>query len=79
MRGTILFINLVILAVYMGFYSVFKEPGQLFGSAFLVLFHILGNLLLAVFNTNPDRSLTNSYLLSAFLVLLIGFPTCLAI
>ncbi|MFI5203220.1 MAG: hypothetical protein ACHQF2_01900 [Flavobacteriales bacterium] len=79
MRATILLINLIILAVYMGFYSVFKDPEQMFGSAFLVLFHILGNVLLAVFNTNQDRTAANTYLLSAVLVLLIGFPTCLVV
>ncbi len=75
-NGKIHLINLVVLFGYMVFLTLVFNYFVIVMSIIPIAGQILINLGLCVQNFKKDRSLAYTYLLSAFLVLLIGFPSC---
>lgn len=69
-------INIGILAGYMILLTIFFKGEVLIVSVLPIAIHIFVNFVLFVQNFGSNRSLAYTFLLSAFLVLLIGFPSC---
>jgi uncharacterized membrane protein HdeD (DUF308 family) len=77
----ILLINLGIFAVYTVFsYLIAPKEGMIF-HAFFIAVHVIINFLIGVVSLITDSKNSNggSYILSAALILLIGFGTCIGI
>lgn len=79
---TIAGINLLVLLIYMGLINVSstgaeRELAVLLIAAFVIVFHVVLNLLIALVLFIRKNKQAKSFLLSAFIVLVIGFSTCL--
>ncbi|WP_439697360.1 hypothetical protein ACFGVS_02855 [Mucilaginibacter sp. AW1-7] len=66
-------INLAVLAAYTIYFGVNKEELIIIGEAFFIAVQIIICLIAAIFVYRKE------FLLSALVVLLIGFSTCLAV
>jgi hypothetical protein len=75
-KSKIHLINILILAAYMILLTGLYHDAVLIISIIPIAIHIGVNFVLCVNNFNENRSLAYTYLLSALLVLLIGFPSC---
>lgn len=75
-NGNIHLTNLLVLFGYMVLLTIIFNDMVLIMSIIPIAGQILINLGLCVQQFKKDRSLAYTYLLSAFLVLLIGFPSC---
>ena len=71
--------NLGILAAYMLILTAVFKEGVLVASIIPIAVQVVANFIYFISNFEKDRSLSYTYLLSAFLVLLIGFPSCWAL
>lgn len=78
-------INLVVLLVYSAIIRLVVAPGDNDGksigiliiSAVVISFHVIVNLLIMIFYyLDKNKALGNAWLLSAGIVLLVGFSTC---
>jgi uncharacterized BrkB/YihY/UPF0761 family membrane protein len=68
--------NLTILFIYMIVLTIVFKAGILIVSIVPIALHICINLGLFLKHFSDNRSLAYTYLLSATLILLIGFPSC---
>ena len=76
MKGKIHTINIIILAVYMIFLTIAAKGDVLLAAVVPITVHILINVVLFFIYLSKDKPLAYTYLLSALVVLLIGFPSC---
>lgn len=73
-------INLGILAAYMLLLTIGGSKGSVIITSIIpIVLQVFINLILFLVNAGKDKSLSHTYLLSAFLVLLIGFSSCLGL
>ncbi len=70
-------INMLILLGYMILLTLFFKWLVLMVSVIPIAMQICVNLLLSISNWRKNKSLGKTYLLSAFLVLIVGFSTCI--
>jgi hypothetical protein len=75
-NGKIHLTNMLVLFGYMVILTIIFKDMVIIMSIIPIAVQILINLGLCVQQFNKDRSLAYTYLLSAFLVLLIGYPSC---
>jgi hypothetical protein len=75
-KSKIHLINIAVLAVYMILLTILYHDAVLMISIIPIGLHILLNFLMFLSNFNTNRSVSYTYLLSALLILLIGFPSC---
>jgi hypothetical protein len=75
-KSKIHLINIAVLAVYMIVLTAVFHDMVLMASILPIAVQILVNFVLFLNNFNENRSISYTYLLSASLVLLIGFPSC---
>lgn len=74
-------INLLILLIYMGLIHVTstgpeRELGVLVFAAMAIVFHVGVNVLIAIVQFIRKEKNAKSYLLSAVIVLVVGFSAC---
>ena len=75
-------INLLILIIYTVFLKISDNPHDSLAigiySAMLIAIHVIVNIIASlVYFGNKNKALGKAYLLSAALILLVGFSTCL--
>jgi ABC-type nickel/cobalt efflux system permease component RcnA len=75
-KSKIHLINILVLAVYMILLTILFNDAVLIISIIPIGLHIAVNFVLFLSHFNENRSISYTYLLSALLVLLIGFPSC---
>lgn len=76
-NAKILIVNLLILLCYLvAMNLMFDKLGMMVFSAILIAVHMVVNIALCAVEFNKNRTKAYYYLLSIFLVLLVGFPTC---
>lgn len=75
-KSKILLINLLILFAYMAIITVVFDAAVLVISILPIAIHIFINLGLFIAFIRKEKNLAYTYLLSAVLILLIGFPSC---
>lgn len=76
-KGKIHLVNLAILFGYLIILTAAFKDMVIIASIIPIAAQILINVILFLKNFNSNRSLSYTYLLSAFIVLLVGFPSCL--
>lgn len=79
MNKKIIYINLGILLTYMIGLTVLTGGEVMLTSIPFIGLHMLGNLIMFVVYVGDNRPIAFTYLLCFFLVLLIGFPSCLGL
>jgi heme/copper-type cytochrome/quinol oxidase subunit 4 len=68
--------NLIVLFSYMILLTFLSKDMVLITSIIPIAIQIFVNIIFFFANFGSNRSLAYTYLLSAFLVLIIGFPSC---
>ena len=76
MKTKIILINLAILIAYMLLLTAASKGAVLFTSILPIGAHVLTNFILFIVKISTHKENAYSYLISAILVLLIGFPSC---
>ena len=71
-------INIIVLVSYIILFKLIYKEGAALACVFPIFIHVMVNCILFLTNISKNKSLGLHYLLSAILVLLIGFPTCLS-